>query len=106
MNKNPNKHHQIETTSDNAFENFKGIYFNDDNNQEYYEYGAHFSIATLRIKLEELAKNLDPSRLADLNYYIDTEENKKEKKLPSNILFKKLTNIKVSFFNYSPFNQI
>jgi len=41
---------------------FKGIYYEDNIEQQYYEYGAHFSYKNLCSKLESLISILSPDR--------------------------------------------
>jgi hypothetical protein len=42
--------------------NYKGIYYGDDNEQQYYEGGAHFKYTVLCKKLENLLLILSPER--------------------------------------------
>ena len=42
--------------------NYKGIYFNDHNTQNYFECGAHFGYKDLCMKLERLVLTLSPGR--------------------------------------------
>lgn len=48
--------------------NFKGIYFNDDNLQTYFENGAHFRYSVLCGKLEKLVLTLSPGRRGKTMY--------------------------------------
>jgi hypothetical protein len=46
--------------------NYKGYFHNEQEPEErYYEYGAHFPYKVLQTKLEELRKVVSPSRLDD-----------------------------------------
>lgn len=49
-------------------ENFKGIYFQDNNEQQYFEGGAHFSYKVLCKKLEKLLTVLSPDRKGQSTY--------------------------------------
>ena len=42
--------------------NFKGIYFGEDNEQTYFEFGAHFRHKDLCSKLEKFVLTLTPDR--------------------------------------------
>ena len=44
-------------------EDYKGIYYNDNIEQEYYEGGAHFKYIELYRILEELAKKLNSKKI-------------------------------------------
>lgn len=48
--------------------NFKGIYFNNDNEQNYFENGAHFIFRDLCWKLEKLVLTLSPARRGKTMY--------------------------------------
>ena len=48
--------------------NFKGIYFNDENVQNYFENGAHFRYRDLCAKLEKLVLTLSPGRRGKTMY--------------------------------------
>jgi hypothetical protein len=47
---------------DNDLNNYKGIYFGGDNEQTYFESGAHFKYKELCAKLEKLVLSLTPDR--------------------------------------------
>jgi hypothetical protein len=51
-----------EELNDNELDNYKGIYFNDDNDEKYYEGGAHFRYHDLCKILEKTIKDLSPER--------------------------------------------
>jgi hypothetical protein len=59
-------------------DNYKGIYFNDDKDEEIYEYGAHFKYADLCKRLENLILSLPPERRGKY-VYNDSENNSKSK---------------------------
>ncbi len=44
-------------------EDYKGIYYNDDTKQKYYEGGAHFKYKELYKILEELSKKLNSKKI-------------------------------------------
>ena len=44
-------------------EEYKGIYYNDDKEQQYYEGGAHFKYKELYKILEELSKKLNSKKI-------------------------------------------
>ena len=44
-------------------EEYKGIYYNDNEEQQYYEGGAHFKYSELYKILEELAKKLNSKKI-------------------------------------------
>ena len=44
-------------------EDYKGIYYNDDEEQPYYEGGAHFKYSELYKILEELSKKLNSKKI-------------------------------------------
>ena len=44
-------------------EEYKGIYYNDDKEQKYYEGGAHFKYKELYKILEELAKKINSKKI-------------------------------------------
>lgn len=44
-------------------EDYKGIYYNDDTEQKYYEGGAHFKYKDLYKILEELSKKLNSKKI-------------------------------------------
>ena len=44
-------------------EDYKGIYYNDDKEQNYYEGGAHFKYNDLYKILEELSKKLNSKKI-------------------------------------------
>jgi len=44
-------------------EDYKGIYYNDDTERQYYEGGAHFKYLELYKILEELAKKLNSKKI-------------------------------------------
>ncbi len=44
-------------------EEYKGIYYNDDKEQQYYEGGAHFKYKELYKILEELAKKINSKKI-------------------------------------------
>lgn len=48
--------------------NYKGIYFDEDSVQQYYEAGAHFSHRYLCQKLEEIIFTLSPERRGNSIY--------------------------------------
>lgn len=43
-------------------DDYKGIYFNDDNEQQYFEGGAHFQYKDLCYRLEKIVVTLSPDR--------------------------------------------
>jgi hypothetical protein len=43
-------------------ENYKGIYYNEDDGQKYYENGAHFPYRELCYRLERIVITLNPER--------------------------------------------
>jgi hypothetical protein len=49
-------------------ENYKGIYFNDDKEEQYYEGGAHFKYTELCKRLENIILSLPPERRAKYVY--------------------------------------
>ena len=49
---NKNINHNLE--NENNMDNFKGIYYNDNNEQNYFENGAHFKYREMCGKLEKL----------------------------------------------------
>ena len=44
-------------------EDYKGIYYNDDKEQQYYEGGAHFKYKELYKILEELSKKINSKKI-------------------------------------------
>ena len=44
-------------------EEYKGIYYNDNTEQQYYEGGAHFKYIELYRSLEELAKKINSKKI-------------------------------------------
>jgi peptide subunit release factor RF-3 len=48
--------------------NFKGIYYNDNDEQKYYEYGAHFPYRELCYRLEKIVITLNPDRKGKTMY--------------------------------------
>jgi hypothetical protein len=48
-------------------EEYKGIYYNDDKEQQYYEGGAHFKYKELYKILEELAKKINSKKIPKKN---------------------------------------
>ena len=48
-------------------EGYKGIYYNDDKEQQYYEGGAHFKYKELYKILEELAKKMNSKKIPKKN---------------------------------------
>ena len=48
-------------------EEYKGIYYNDDKEQKYYEGGAHFKYKELYKILEELAKKINSKKIPKKN---------------------------------------
>ena len=49
-------------------EEYKGIYYNDDKEQQYYEGGAHFKYKELYKILEELAKKMNTHQASYSHY--------------------------------------
>ena len=50
-------------------EEYKGIYYNDDKEQQYYEGGAHFKYKELYKILEELAKKINSKKNKNVRIY-------------------------------------
>ena len=46
---------------------YKGIFYGDNNEQKYYEHGAHFLYKDLCRKLEKVSKQLSPSRRGEVS---------------------------------------
>jgi hypothetical protein len=49
-------------------ENYKGIYCGDDDEQKYYEGGAHFKYRELCFRLEQIVEGLSPERRGKFVY--------------------------------------
>jgi hypothetical protein len=59
----PKQEEPDEDSNDEDLNNFKGVFYNDDDSeQRYYDYGAHFPYELLCFKLEEIVKNLPMER--------------------------------------------
>jgi hypothetical protein len=88
--------------SEGNLENYKGIYFNDDKDEEFYEFGAHFKYNELCKRLENLILSLPPERRGKY-VYNDSENNSKSKTLlnpdSSMIIHDKVGPSKVTIFN-------
>ena len=54
--------------NENNMDNFKGIYFNDNYEQNYFENGAHFKYREMCGKLEKLVLTLSPGRRGKTMY--------------------------------------
>jgi hypothetical protein len=76
-----------ETEEAENLENYKGIYFNDDKEEEFHEYGAHFKYGDLCKRLESLILSLPPERRGKY-VYNDSENNSKSKEIFNNRLFR------------------
>jgi hypothetical protein len=64
-------------SSDNKIEenvNYKGIYYNDDKEEQYFEAGAHFKYTDLYHRLETLLSKLGPERRGAENVQISILE--------------------------------
>jgi hypothetical protein len=61
------------SSEDPELDNYKGIYFNDENDQKFYEGGAHFRYRDLCHILEKIVVTLSPGRRGK-NMYEDYEE--------------------------------
>jgi hypothetical protein len=74
--------------ADNEVDNYKGVFFNDDTEQKYYEAGAHFSFKGLCKLLDAVIKTLSPSRRAK-SIYLNEFQNDDNSKCNSytNILY-------------------
>lgn len=59
---------------DNAL-NYKGVFYNDDAEQKYYEAGAHFPFKELCRRLEKVLRTLSPSRKGKSLYPEEAEGN-------------------------------
>lgn len=46
---------------------YKGIFYGDNNEQKYYEHGAHFLYKDLYRRLEKVSKQLSPSRRGEVS---------------------------------------
>jgi hypothetical protein len=66
-----------ETVENENMHEFKGIYFNDTQEQKYYEGGAHFKYNDLFNRLEKLIVSLTPERKGSIND--ENEDNYKKK---------------------------
>jgi hypothetical protein len=64
------------TESENLNE-FKGIYFNDTQEQKYYEGGAHFKYTDLCGRLEKIVMTLTPDRISSTAYEEEAQDLKK-----------------------------
>lgn len=64
----PLKRKDNEYNQDNDLNNYKGIYFGGDNEQTYFEAGAHFRYKDLCAKLEKLVLSLTPDRRGKTMY--------------------------------------
>jgi hypothetical protein len=53
--------------------NFKGVYYNNDEMEQYYEYGAHFRYKELCHLLEKLLPTLPPDRKGT-SVYVDNSD--------------------------------
>jgi hypothetical protein len=51
---------------------YKGIYFNNDQEENYYEFGAHFKYTDLYNRLEKIFSALPQERKADRHSYFDS----------------------------------
>lgn len=71
------KHDIDEEDEETDLNDFKGIYYNDNNEQRYYENGAHFKYKDLCIRLERLVFSLPPERRGK-SMYEDWEDEDKE----------------------------
>jgi hypothetical protein len=67
---------EIEDEGDENLENFKGIYFNDDKEEQFYEFGAHFKHSDLCKRLESIILSLPPERRGKY-VYNDSSSNSK-----------------------------
>ena len=56
-------------------EEYKGIYYNDDKEQQYYEGGAHFKYKELYKILEELAKKMNSKKIPKKNKIVRIYKN-------------------------------
>ena len=65
----------------NTIENFKGIYYNDNqNDQKLYEFGSHFNYLDLCTKLKNLIEKISPERRgAQLNECTNSQKSKSSK---------------------------
>lgn len=59
---NMNDSSDMEIEQIDEINNFKGIYYNEDTEQKFYEHDAHFSFKDMCNRLEKLLKTLSPSR--------------------------------------------
>lgn len=57
-----------EEVEENNLNDFKGLYYNDNHEQKYYEGGAHFSYKDLCHRLERVVLHLAPERKAKTMY--------------------------------------
>lgn len=64
----PLKQKDNELYVENDLNNYKGIYFGGDNEQTYFEAGAHFKYKDLCAKLEKLVMSLTPDRRGKTMY--------------------------------------
>lgn len=78
----PAKNERIrESLQENDMTNYKGIYFGGDNEQAYYEGGAHFRYKDLCSKLEKIVLSLTPDRRGKSMYEDYTYSSVKGSKL-------------------------
>ncbi len=70
---------KVDSSDDDESENlnnFKGIYFNDNQEQKFYEAGAHFQYRELCYRLEKVVMTISPERRGKTMYedWIDEKE--------------------------------
>ena len=69
--------------------NFKGIYYNEESEQRFYEHNAHFPFKELCFKINRILKTLSPSRRGeDYNkIYNDFKSNNTKNNTVTNVIF-------------------
>ena len=69
-----------EVESQNNLKDFKGMYFNDNHEQKYYEAGSHFRYRDLCSRLEKIVLSLTPERRGKSMYEDWAKEGEMSKK--------------------------
>ncbi len=107
MKDGPNKNNQQSNTNHNEMNNFKGIYFDNNQEQKLFEGGAHFKYLDLYQRLEELVEHEKEYENVD-HIYIHHKREDSNIKSGENISGKFSENIhkKISKINHNNLNKL